>query len=292
MTVEIRYYTDPACPWSWANEPEVRRLMWEFGDGLRFTWVMGGLARQYGAEYRDTHAGVEPGADLVATQMSVWLEATAEAGMPIDPRLWSDGPIASTYPACQAVKAAAEQGSDRAYAYLRRLREGLMVERRKLDHLEALAAEAGPAGLDAERFRIDLTSNAITEAFAEDLDRVRTIPDDARAAGAVSETEGRERVVFPSALFVGEDGVRRAVWGRGAYDVYRDAAIAVGAQPALERAAEPLEAVDRFGRVATREVEVLTGRPRPVVEAELWGLAREWRLKAIPALNGTLWERA
>jgi len=235
---------------------------------------------------------VEPGADLVATQMSVWLEATAEAGMPIDPRLWSDGPIASTYPACQAVKAAAEQGAERAYAYLRRLREGLMLERRKLDHLEALAAEAGPAGLDAERFRIDLTSNAITEAFAEDLDRVRTIPEDARAAGAVSETEGRERVVFPSALFVGEDGVRRAVWGRGAYDVYRDAAIAVGAQPALERAAEPLEAVDRFGRVATREVEVLTGRPRPVVEAELWGLAREWRLKAIPALNGTLWERA
>ena len=30
------------------TEPKLRRLMWEFGDGLRFTWVMGGLARQYG----------------------------------------------------------------------------------------------------------------------------------------------------------------------------------------------------------------------------------------------------
>ena len=290
MPVEIRYYTDPACPWSWANEPEVRRLMWEFGDGLRFTWVMGGLARQYGAEYRDTHAGVEPGADLVARQMSVWLEATADSGMPIDPRLWPDDPIASTYPACQAVKAAAEQGAERAYAYLRRLREGLMLERRKLDHLEALAAEAGPAGLDAKRFRIDLTSNAITEAFADDLDRVRTIPDAARAAGAVSETEGRERVVFPSTLFIGEDGASRSLWGRGAYDHYREAAIAVGARPAVDRLAEPLEAVERFGRVATREVEVLTGRARPVVEADLWGLAREWRLKPIPVLTGTLWE--
>jgi predicted DsbA family dithiol-disulfide isomerase len=290
MPVEIRYYTDPACPWSWANEPEVRRLMWEFGDEVRFTWVMGGLARQYGSEYRDTHAGVEPGADLVARQMSVWLDATADSGMPIDPRLWAGDPIASTYPACQAVKAAAEQGPDRAYAYLRRLREGLMVERRRLDHLEALAAEAAPAGLDVERFRIDLTSNAITEAFAEDLDRVRTIPDDARAAGAVSETEGRERVVFPSTLFAGENGARHAVWSRESYDAYRDAAIAAGARPAVERPAEPLEAVERFGRVATREVEVLTGRPRPVVEAELWGLAREWRLKATPVLNGTLWE--
>jgi putative protein-disulfide isomerase len=290
MPVQIHYYTDPACPWSWANEPQIRRLMWEFGDGVRFTWVMGGLARQYGPEYRDTHAGVEPGADLVAAQMRVWLEAAAQSGMPIDPRMWADDPIGSTYPACQAVKAAAEQGPDRAYAYLRRLREGLMVERRKLDHLEALAAEAGPAGLDAGRFRLDLTSNAITEAFAHDLDRVRNIPEDARAAGAVSETEGRERIVFPSTLFFGDDGARRAVWGRGAYDVYRDAAVAVGAGPPVERPPEVLEAVERFGRVTTREVEVLTGRPRPVVEAELWGLARDWRLKPIPVLNGTLCE--
>ena len=167
-----------------------------------------------------------------------------------------------------------------------------MVQRRKLDHLEALAGEAGPAGLDAARFRIDLTSNAITEAFAADLDQVRTIPDEARAAGAVSETEGRERVVFPSTLFLGEEGARHGVWSRGPYEAYRDAAIAAGARPAVERQPEPLEAVERFGRVATREVEVLTGRPRPVVEAELWALAREWRLKPIPVLNGTLWEQA
>jgi hypothetical protein len=29
-----------------------------------------------------------------------------------------------------------------------------------------------------------------------------------------------------------------------------------------------------------------------VVEAELWALAREWRLKATTVLTGTLWERA
>ncbi len=55
---------------------------------------------------------------------------------------------------------------------------------------------------------------------------------------------------------------------------------------------EPLEAVRRFGRCATRELEVLCDRAGPVVEAELWALARDWKLKPVTALTGTLWEPA
>jgi putative protein-disulfide isomerase len=292
MPVEVRYYTDPACPRSWGAEPELRRLMWEFGHELRFTWVMGGLARQYGPEYRDEQAGVGSGSDPFADLVADWLQMSADTGMPSDPRVWGRNPIASTYPACQAVKAAAEQGPERAYAYLRRLREGLMLEGRKLDHADALVAEAGPAGLDVERFRIDLSSHAITEAFAADLDEVRAIPQEARDAGAATRTEGRERIAFPSALFVGEDGSRHGVWASQTYDAYREAAVAAGAAPVAERRPEALEVVQRFGRAATREVEAVTGKPRPVVEAELWSLAREWRLRAVPVLTGTLWEPA
>ena len=291
MPVEIRYYTDPACPWSWGTEPKVRRLMWEFGDELRFSWVMGGLARQYGPDYRDAEGGIGSGPDCHADLMAQWLEVAAESGMPIDPRLWSKNPIASTYPACQAVKAAEEQGEAAAYRYLRRLREGLLTERKKLDHLEALVGEAGPAGLDTERFRIDLSSHAITEAFAADLDEVRDVPDDARAAGQVKRTEGRERVAFPSVVFVGADGARRGVWGWNSHGPYREAAIAAGARVVQERRPEPIEALDRFGRCATRELEELTGKPPPVLGAELWALAREWQVQAISVLGGTLWER-
>ena len=35
--VSVNYYTDPACPWSWGIEPQVRKLMLEFGDSLG--WV-------------------------------------------------------------------------------------------------------------------------------------------------------------------------------------------------------------------------------------------------------------
>lgn len=262
MSVQVRYYTDPACPRSWGCEPELRRLMWEFGDGLSFTWVMGGLAREYGP-------------DSPSQQVALWVEVAAESGMPIDPRLWLENPISSTYPACQAVKAAAEQGPDAAYSYLRRLREGLLAGRRKLDHAEALVAEAGPARLDVERFRIDLASNAIIEAFGADLEEVRS-----------------NRLALPTAVFVGQDGSRQAVSGSPPYESYRDAARDAGATEIAEHPGSALEVVQRFGRAATREVEVLTGKPRPVVEAELWTLAREWRLRPLPVLTGTLWETA
>jgi putative protein-disulfide isomerase len=290
MPVEVRYYTDPASPWSWGTEPKLRRLMWEFGDGLRFAWVMGGLAREYGPDYRDEEGGIGSGADWSADLMAHWLDVAAESGMPIDARLWSRNPIASTYPACQGVKAAMEQGPDAAYRYLRRLREGLMTERKKLDHAEALVGEAGSAGIDTERFRIDLTSHAITEAFAADLDEVRKPPDGAREADQVKRTERYDRVSFPSAVFDGPDASRRGVWGWQPYEAYREAALAVGAQVAEERRPEPLEAVERFGRCATGELEELSGKPSPVLQAELWSLARDWKLKPVAVLGGTLWE--
>jgi predicted DsbA family dithiol-disulfide isomerase len=282
MTVQVRFYTDPACPWSWAGEPALRRLMWEFEGELDFRWVMGGLTRSY------------EGADLLQV-VSQWLVDAAEGGMPNDPRIWTENPLESTYPACQAVKAAEEQGWQPGYRYLRRLREGIMLERQKLDHAEALKAQAGPARLDRQRFEIDLYSEAITEAFGADLDEVRDPPQEARDAGAIHRSsKGRERISIPSALFVGEDGSRHDAWGSDSVDVekMRLAALAAGAKRVNEGPLEPVDALQRFGRCATKELEVLADRPRPVIEAELWALARDWKLRPVPVLTGTIWELA
>jgi putative protein-disulfide isomerase len=292
MPVEVRHYSDPACSWSWGAEPQLRKLMWEFGDALRFRWVMGGLARRYGPEYRDEEAGITGARDCFDGLMAHWLDVGGETEMPIDARLWRHNPIDSTHPACQAVKAASEQGAELAYRYLRRLREGLMCEHKKLDYAEALIGEAGPAGLNVDRFRIDLRSHAITEAFAADLDEVRNPPAAARDAGAVKRTEGHERLSFPSAVFVGEDGERHGVWGWQPYEAYRDAALAAGASAEREGAPGPLEVIERFGRATTKEIEVLTERPAPVVRAELWTAATEWRLRPAEVLGGTFWEIA
>jgi predicted DsbA family dithiol-disulfide isomerase len=292
MPAQVRFYTDPACAWSWGAEPMLRRLLWEFEGELEFTWVMAGLARAFGRDYRDEEGGIGSGPDCFADLISHWLDITAQTEMPCDPRIWTESPLSSTYPACQAVKAASEQGWEAGYRYLRALREGIMFERRKLDHLDSLLALAGPAGLDRVRFDRDLRSNASIEAFAADLDEARNPPEEAREAGAIRRTEGHERVSLPSALFIGEDGIGHGVWGAlrepGAL---REGALIVAPQVNLGPL-EPLDAIERFGRCATRELVELAERPQPVIEAELWGLARDWKLKPVPALTGTLWEPA
>jgi predicted DsbA family dithiol-disulfide isomerase len=273
MPVRVRYYTDPASAESWAAEPAVRELMVEFGPDLSFQFVMGGLAREYETP------------PLVS-----WLAAADHSGMPVDPLIWRDGPIASSYPACMAVKAAAEQAEDGGYRYLRALREGLFCLRRKLDTTEALVEEARSAGLDVERFRIDLASNAIVEAFGNDLEATRAIPEVARSAGAVVEAGGGERLPFPTLAFDGDDRETQWVFGLQRYSDYREAAKAAGAAPLNESRPSVARALERFGRLAAAEAAAVCEVPPARAQLELWDLASEWRARPIAVLASHLFE--
>jgi predicted DsbA family dithiol-disulfide isomerase len=287
MAVRVRCITDPACVWSWAFEPVVRTLMVEFGDDLEWTFVMGGLAREYGAD-----AGQGPPGK--AGMVQHWLEATAESGMPTDPLAWQEAPLGSTYPACMAVKAAQEQGPDAGYRCLRALREGILCRRLKLDTTEALVEQAREAGLDAERFRIDLGSHAIVEAFGADLEESRVVPDVVREADQVrcSAAAGEERVPFPTLRFEGDGRETRWTCGVRSYGFVREQALAAGARPSGEPRPGVLPALQRFGRMAPVEVAAVCDLPLPRAEAELAQLALDWRIKPLPVLAGRLWELA
>jgi len=256
----------------------------EFGAEVSITYVMGGLARDYGPEGESPYSG-----DLEGLALH-WLEVAEATRMPFDPRLWTEGPIASTYPACLALRAAAEQRGDRAY--LRALREGLMCFRRKLDTREALVEEARRAGLDVPRFRIALDSHGTVEEFGNDLERTCTVPDGAPEDKIVDAGDGRKRVTFPTIELMGEDGRAHWVFGYSPYEDLRDAALAAGASPLGEDAPTVLDALKRFGRLATAEVEAVCNLPEPKAAAELWAMAAEWRVKPLRVLTGHLWEVA
>jgi hypothetical protein len=220
-----------------------------------------------------------------------WLRVASSTQAPLDPLIWLEAPIQSTYPACMAVKAAAEQAPDGGYGYLRRLRESLMCDRRKLDHAEVLVEETRPTGLDVDRFRVDLRSNAITEAFAADLEKTHEL---ARGMGGAvpRSSRGAGGAPLPTLVFTGDGGERREVAGFQEYDACRGAAVEAGAQAAGEGTLGVEEAVARFGRVTTREVELLCELPGPRAAAELFKLAEQWRLRPLRKLTGYLWEAA
>jgi protein-disulfide isomerase-like protein with CxxC motif len=45
VSVQVRYFSDPACTWSSAAEPALRRIIFEFDGELDLVRAMGGLAR-------------------------------------------------------------------------------------------------------------------------------------------------------------------------------------------------------------------------------------------------------
>lgn len=272
--VHTYYYTDPACPWSWALEPALRKLRYELAGSLSVNYVMCGMAREFGDPIP------------LVTEL---LEAGDRSGMPVDPRLWLAAPPRSSHPACLAVKAVAEQGDPAPY--LRRLREGLMCRRRKLDSIDVLLEEARAVpGLDLDKLRLAFGSHAIVEAFGADLDRAGAVPVEHHAPGT-------GRVKLPSLEFRGSDGVVHGVYGYSDYASLAAAAIAAGASPAGEASVPPAagvppaveDALRRFGSMATAEVAAVCDLPGPRAPAELWRLATEWRVRPDRVGSGELW---
>lgn len=172
--LEVTYYTDPLCAWSWAFEPQWRRLRYEFGNRLRWRYRMGGVIRDwqsYSDPLNDVSRPVQMG--------PLWSQAKHISGMPIEDCIWLEDPPASSYPSCLAVKAAELQSPEAGEAYLRRLREAVMVGGRNIAKREVLLELAeqlnreGSTPFDAARFARDVEAGEALELFREDLKQAR-----------------------------------------------------------------------------------------------------------------------
>ena len=134
---------------------------------------------------------------------------------------------------------------------------------------------AREAGLDVERFRIDLASNAIVEAFGADLEETRA------AATSLPELQLRRR------------GRRVAVRARRPYEeLARGGAGGAGAAPAARRRPDVADALRALRAHGHRGGGGRMRPPGPRRGAELWRLAAEWRVRPVRVLTGWLWEPA
>lgn len=174
--VEIVYYTDPLCCWSWAMEPHWRRLQMAFEGHPGITWRvrMAGMIPDW-ARYRDPVHDVAAPAHMGA----YWYQVRREGQLPLDERLWVDDPPSSSHPACLAYYAAQAQGASTGERYLRRLREAAMLERRNIAQPAVLAALARELAMqelprfDPAVFLGALHDPAVAGAFREDLREAR-----------------------------------------------------------------------------------------------------------------------
>ncbi len=172
--LEIIYYTDPLCCWSWAMEPQVRRLQFEFNGQIAWRYCMGGLLPGWENYHDEINSVSRP------IQMGpVWMHAQQVSGMPMSSTIWMKDPPTSSYPSCIAFRCVALQSGNAAKRYLRLLREALMIEEKNIAR-EAILLEVAiklseePGyDIDITRFKIDLKNDSGLNAFREDLQETR-----------------------------------------------------------------------------------------------------------------------
>src|SRR5467141_3728736 len=158
--IEIVHFADPWGWWSWGLEPILQRLREVYGDNVRVTYKMGG-------EFETLKAWMEEnGVDERGTVDWI-LESVALTHMPVQPDYYFRCKVESSFPACKAFKAATLQSEDRATKYFRRMMEAFGLESLPAtdDTLVKLGADVG---LDKDRLRKAMHSDAVEEAFEQD----------------------------------------------------------------------------------------------------------------------------
>ena len=256
----LTIFTDPYCPWSWAAEPHLRRLEVEFGDQVRPSFVIVGLHRKIERPERLALAA---------------LDAAAESGMPVDARVFLRDPPASTHPAGLAVQAVSEQaGGERVGAFLRRLREAILLEGRRMDTRAGAAGRrardrrAGPRA-PARGLRLQRDRRGVRRGHRARPGRRRRPPRARHRARAHSLAGGPRR---------GRHGPRRLRLRPVRALARRAGGRRAGRRPAARPGVE--DALRRWGTLATPEVAAACELPGPRAPAELWRLATEWRVRA------------
>ena len=172
--LEIIYFTDPLCCWSWAMEPQLRKIQYEYNGQINWRYCMGGLLPGWNNYHDEINSVSRP------IQMGpVWMHAQYVSGMPMDANIWMKDAPASSYPACIAVKNASMQSGPAGARYLRLLREAVMIRGENIakenvlkDIADRLSNEK-QYNFNCSIFKQQLKNENAPDAFRHDLQEVQ-----------------------------------------------------------------------------------------------------------------------
>ena len=159
MTVLIRHYTDPGCPWAFSAERQRLRLLWLYGEQIAWELHMVVLSETPPEGF--TPEKVAKGYKSLALRF----------GMPID---WRERVrVAPSVHACRAVVAVRLRWPEREEAMLRRLRV-LNFAGELLDDSDTLELAAEQAGLPVEELAAWADAPEVEAAMRADMRASRT----------------------------------------------------------------------------------------------------------------------
>ena len=162
----LYYYHDPMCSWCWGWRPCASEVFDNLPEGVSRVNVLGGLAPD----------SDEPmPADTREMVIGHWRRIESMLGTRFNFDFWTQcQPRRSTYPACRAVIAAANQGFEEAMILA--IQTAYYLEARNPSDAAVLIELAGEQRLDTDRFETDLASRATDERLQREIRFTRASP--------------------------------------------------------------------------------------------------------------------
>jgi putative protein-disulfide isomerase len=266
--VRIIYFTDPICSACWSIEPQLRKLLLEYGNLFHVEYHMGGLLPSWDVY---SAGGISKPTDVAHH----WEEMSRHFGMPIDGDVWLKDPLNSSYPPCIAFKAAELQGGVKAANFLRRIREMVFLENRNITRWEHLRQAAQECGLDTTQLVQDYNGRA-QQLFRDDLAL-------ARAYGVRG---------FPALYFRDSLNNQTTLYGFHPYNEFEQALKKlIPNATKRDHAMKGDHAFMHFTSLTALEYATLAGVDRAEAERSLAELEKAGKIERFPSKNGDLWRR-
>jgi len=162
MVTILYYIHDPMCSWCYAFDSSLTALQKELPDFIRIKKIAGGLAPdttnpmpvELQQKIQETWRRIEQTVPNMQFNYDFWIINT---------------PVRSTYPACRAVLAARQQGTDFEDKMIGAIQTAY-YQKAENPSLESTLLECAiEVGLDVNRFADDLTSNEIEEELQNEI---------------------------------------------------------------------------------------------------------------------------
>ena len=165
---QLYYLHDPMCSWCWGFKPTWDIVTKQLNGKIKIDFLLGGLARD-----SDEDMPLQT-RDYV---QSNWRRIEEKIpGTKFNYDFWSKcKPRRSTYPACRAVISARIQNPDCESSMISAIQKCYYLDAQNPSDEDVLVRLALELGLDAEKFRFDLSSEIVNKTLLAEISLAKSL---------------------------------------------------------------------------------------------------------------------